>query len=71
MAKPLSEVQIAEDEFLVDGFRAEIAGVPITVVAVLERTCVYTTPEGDRRLASKSDIMVDPKALPIKRRGMG
>jgi hypothetical protein len=71
MLKPLSEVTLAEDEVVMDGFEAEIAGVQVVVVAVLERTCVYMTKEGDRRLASKRDLLVEPERLTIKRRRMG
>jgi hypothetical protein len=68
-SKALSEVQLAEDEVLLDGFEAELAGVRVTVTAVLERTCVYMTKDGERRLASKQDLFVDPDSLPVKRRG--
>lgn len=68
-SKALSEVQLAEDEVLLDGFEAELAGVLVTVTAVLERTCVYMTKDGERRLASKQDLMVDPEHLPVKRKG--
>jgi hypothetical protein len=71
MAKPLSEVQLAEDEILLEGFRATIGDQWVTITAVLERTCVYVTAEGDRRLANKHDLMVDPETLPIRRRGLG
>jgi hypothetical protein len=67
-AKPLSEVQLAEDEFLVDGFEAELEGVKVTVTAVLERTCVYITRDGERRLANKHELMVDPDQLPVRKR---
>jgi hypothetical protein len=71
MAKPLSEVQLAEDEIIVDGFEATLDGAPVTVTAVLERTCVYVTRDGERRLAPKHDLMVEPDQLPIRRRGIG
>jgi hypothetical protein len=71
MRKALSDVELQEDEVIVEGFEAEIAGVPVTVTAVLERTCVYITRDGDRRLASKKDLVVDPALLIIKRRRMG
>jgi len=68
VAKPLSEVELAEDETLMEGFPATLEGVAVTVTAVLERTCVYLTPEGERRLANKQDLMVEPDQLPIRRR---
>jgi hypothetical protein len=71
MAKPLSEVQLAEDEILLEGFEATIGDQRVTVTAVLERTCVYVTPDGDRRLANKQDLMVEPEALPIRRPRLG
>jgi hypothetical protein len=69
--KPLSEVRLAEDEILVEGFEATLRGEIVTVTAVLERTCVYVTREGDRRLANKHDLLVDPDQLPIRRRRLG
>jgi hypothetical protein len=69
--KPLSEVRLAEDEILLDGFQAILRGEIVTVTAVLERTCVYLTREGDRRLANKHDLLVDPDKLPIRRRRLG
>ena len=71
MAKPLSEVEITEDEILQEGFVATIDGVPVTITAVLERTCVYVTADGERRLANKHDLIVDPDTLPIRKRKMG
>jgi len=71
VAIPLSEVQLAEDEMLLDGFQAVLAGQVVTVTAVLERTCVYVTPEGDRRLANKQELMVEQEKLPIRRRRLG
>lgn len=71
MATRLSDVKLSEDEVLVDGFEAEIAGVTVTVTAVLERTCVYLTKDGERRLAAKSDLIVNPADLPIRRRKLG
>ena len=71
MPKPLSEVRLAEDEILVEGFEATIRGEIVTVTAVLERTCVYVTLDGDRRLANKHDLLVDPDKLPIRRRRLG
>ena len=41
------------------------------MTAVLERTCVYLTPDGDRRLANKHDLLVDPDKLTIRRRRLG
>jgi len=71
VATRLSDVKLSEDEVLVDGFEAEIAGVTVTVTAVLERTCVYLTKDGERRLAAKSDLIVNPADLPIRRRKLG
>lgn len=71
MPKPLSEVRLAEDEILLEGFEATLRGEIVTVTAVLERTCVYVTREGDRRLANKHDLLVDPDKLPIRRRRLG
>jgi hypothetical protein len=69
--KPLSEVRLAEDEILLEGFEATLRGEVVTVTAVLERTCVYVTREGDRRLANKHDLLVEPDKLPIRRRRLG
>jgi len=69
--KPLSEVRLAEDEILLEGFEATIRGEVVTVTAVLERTCVYVTMDGDRRLANKHDLLVEPDKLPIRRRRLG
>ncbi|HEY4026386.1 MAG TPA: hypothetical protein VGO86_08135 [Candidatus Dormibacteraeota bacterium] len=71
MPKPLSEVQVAEDEILLEGFEAVLRGQVVTVTAVLERTCVYLTADGDRRLANKHDLLVEPDKLPIRRRRLG
>ncbi len=71
MPKPLSEVRLAEDEILLEGFEAIIRGEVVTVTAVLERTCVYVTADGDRRLANKHDLLVEPDKLPIRRRRLG
>jgi len=71
VSKPLSEVQLAEDEILIEGFEATLRGEVVTVTAVLERTCVYVTPHGDRRLANKHDLLVEPDKLPIRRRRLG
>jgi len=69
--KPLSEVRLAEDEILLEGFEAMLRGEIVTVTAVLERTCVYVTRDGDRRLANKHDLLVEPDKLPIRRRRLG
>lgn len=71
MAKRLSEVQVGEDEILLEGFEAIIGDQRVTITAVLERTCVYVTAEGDRRLANKHDLIVEPDTLPIRRRRLG
>ncbi|HKF78652.1 MAG TPA: hypothetical protein VKF59_21110 [Candidatus Dormibacteraeota bacterium] len=71
MPKPLSEVRLAEDEILLEGFQAALAGQVVTVTAVLERTCVYVTADGERRLANKQDLLVEPENLPIRRRRLG
>jgi len=68
MVRPLSEVPLAEDEILLEGFEATIGNEKVTVTAVLERTCVYVTADGDRRLANKQELMVEPESLPIRRR---
>ena len=71
MTKPLSEVRLAEDEMIQEGFEATLQGVPVTVTAVLERTCVYVAPSGERKLASKQDLLVQPEKLTIRRRRPG
>jgi hypothetical protein len=71
VAKPLSEVRVAEDEIILEGFEAMLKGVPVTVTAVLERTCVYLAPGGERQLASKQDLLVEPEKLTIRRRRLG
>lgn len=71
MAKPLSEVPVADDETLLEGFEATLSGVNVKVTAVLERTCVYVTSDGERRLARKRDLMVEPKRLTIRRKRGG
>lgn len=68
---PLSAVPLAEDETLVEGFQATVDGHVVTVSAVLERTCVYVHSSGERRLANKQDVMVDPEKLTIRRRRLG
>jgi hypothetical protein len=67
----LSDVALAEDEVLIDGFDAMLDGVKVRITAVLERTCVYVDFTGDRRLASKKDIWVEADELPVRRRGIG
>ena len=67
--RPLSEVVLEEDEVLADGFEATLAGDRVRITAVLERTCVYLGKEGERRLASKKDLLVEADKLPIRRRG--
>jgi len=67
----LSEVVLEEDEVLIDGFDAQLNGVTVRVTAVLERTCVYLSKEGERRLVSKKDLWVEADKLPIRRRGIG
>jgi hypothetical protein len=69
--KPLSEVRLDEDQILLEGFEATFRGEVVTVTAVLERTCVYVTADGERRLANKHDLLVDPEKLPIRRRRLG
>lgn len=71
MVRRLSEVPLAEDEILLEGFEATIGNETVTVTAVLERTCVYLTADGDRKLVNKQDLMVDPEMLPIRRRQSG
>lgn len=71
MVIPLSEVQLEEEEIILEGFEATLRGEAVTVTAVLERTCVYLTPDGDRRLANKHDLLVDPDKLTIRRRRLG
>jgi len=67
----LSDVPLDEDEVLIDGFDATLAGIQVRVTAVLERTCVYVDRTGYRRLASKKDLWVEADKLPIRRRGIG
>lgn len=69
--RPLSEIPVAEDEILLEGFEAIIGGETVTVTAVLERTCVCVTADGDRRLANKQELLVEPDKLRIRRRRMG
>ena len=69
--RPLSEIPVGEDETLLEGFQAIIGGETVTVTAVLERTCVYVAADGDRRLANKHELLVEPDKLTIRRRRMG
>ncbi len=69
--RPLSEVELDEDEVLIDAFDASLGGTPVRITAVLERTCVYIDRSGERRLASKKDLVVEADKLPIRRRGIG
>jgi hypothetical protein len=68
---PLSDIALEEDQVIVEGFEAELEGIRIWVTAVLERTCVYETPEMERRLVSKSKVLVEPGQVPIRRRRIG
>jgi hypothetical protein len=61
-------VQLDEDEVLIDAFDATLDGVRVRITAVLERTCVYLDRDGDRRLARKTDLVVEADKLPIRRR---
>jgi len=67
----MSEVVLEEDEVLTEAFDATLDGARVRVTAVLERTCVYLGPEGERRLVSKKDLWVEADNLPIRRRGIG
>ena len=67
----LSEVELDEDEVLIDGFDATLAGEKVRITAVLERTCVYVHKGGERRLARKEDLWIEADKLPIRRRGLG
>jgi hypothetical protein len=69
-SRRLSEVELDEDEVLIDGFDATLDGATVRITAVLERTCVYVHPGGDRRLARKEDLWVEADKLPIKRRSL-
>jgi hypothetical protein len=66
----LSQVELDEDEVLIDAFDATLDGVRVRVTAVLERTCVYLDRDGDRRLARKTDLVVEADKLPIRRRSV-
>ncbi|TAN35130.1 hypothetical protein EPN29_00465 [bacterium] len=69
--RPLSDVELDEDEVLIDAFDAVLEGAKVRITAVLERTCVYVDRNGDRRLARKQDLWVEADKLPIRRRGIG
>src|SRR5437588_12886962 len=68
---PLSKIELDEDEMIVEGFEGELEGIRVWVTAVLERTCVYETADMERRLVSKSKILVEKNAVPIRRRKLG
>lgn len=68
---PLSDIPLEEDEVIVEGFEGELEGIRVWVTAVLERTCVYETPDLERRLVSKSKVFVEPGQVPIRRRRIG
>ena len=68
--RPLSEVELDEDEVLIDGFDAVLQGERVRITAVLERTCVYVDRGGDRRLARKEELIIEADKLPIRRRGL-
>jgi hypothetical protein len=68
--RPLSQVELDEDEVLVDAFDATLDGVKVRITAVLERTCVYLSRDGDRKLARKDDLLVEANKLPIRRRAV-
>jgi hypothetical protein len=69
--RPLSDVELDEDEVLIDGFDATLEGERVRITAVLERTCVYLDRVGDRKLARKEQLWVEADKLPIRRRGIG
>jgi hypothetical protein len=68
--RPLSQVELDEDEVLVDAFDATLDGISVRITAVLERTCVYLSRDGDRKLARKDDLWVEANKLPIRRRAL-
>ncbi len=68
---PLSNIELEEDEMIVEGFEGEFEGIRVWVTAVLERTCVYETPELERKLVNKARILVERDAVPIRRRKLG
>jgi hypothetical protein len=61
-------VALDEDEVLVDAFDASLDGVKVRITAVLERTCVYVSRDGERWLARKVGLWVEANKLPIRRR---
>ena len=67
--RPLSQVDLDEDEVLIDGFDATLDGVKVRITAVLDRTCVYLDENGDRRLARKNDLWAEAGQVPVRRRG--
>ena len=69
--RPLSEVELDEDEILIDGFDAVLRNEKVRITAVLERTCVYVDRGGERKLARKEDLIIEADKLPIRRRGLG
>jgi hypothetical protein len=69
-SRPLSQVELDEDEVLIDGFDAVLGDEKVRITAVLERTCVYVDRGGDRRLARKEELWVEADKLPIRRRGL-
>jgi hypothetical protein len=69
--RPLSDVDLDEDEVLIDSFDAVLQGERVRITAVLERTCVYVDGVGDRRLARKEQLLVEADKLPIRRRAIG
>ncbi|HXN78367.1 MAG TPA: hypothetical protein VN965_06305 [Candidatus Dormibacteraeota bacterium] len=68
--RPLSRIELDEDEVLIDAFEATLDGVRVRITAVLERTCVYVDRDGERRLARKNDLWVEADKLPIRRRSI-
>ncbi len=68
MRVPLSKIKLEEDEMIVEGFEGELEGIRVWVTAVLERTCVYETPDRERRLVNKSKVLVERDRVPIRRR---
>ncbi len=71
MLIPLSALELAENEIVFEGFQAIFEEAPVTVTAVLERTCVCVTADGERRLINKRRLLVEPGELPIRRRRFG
>ena len=71
MKVALSKVRLDEHECIVEGFPAELEGIRVWVTAVLERTCVYETPEHERKLVGKEKLLVEKDAVPIRRRRIG